>query len=209
MSRADMCKRFDIVKINISQTQEHTNQVLVTVAGIHSFTHQITCTCIVIATLFFTTTSAISEIYYITAFCSFKPFWITKGYVCIETRFTINVHIRFSFTVSPVNLITDFSVFVRIIFLRKSFFRIILVIIDIQSVTSQKSIYDILRCILHAISAILRVTTFIISPLPVSRFMSSKYNFSMIAGHEQFAERQIRVKFSITAFCIVIKMINA
>ena len=130
-------------------------------------------------------------------------------YGSIETGFTINVHIRFSFTVSPVNLITDFSVFVRIIFLRKSFFRIILVIIDIQSVTSQKSIYDILRCILHAISAILRVTTFIISPLPVSRFMSSKYNFSMIAGHEEFAERQIRVKFSITAFCIVIKMINA
>ena len=74
MSRADMCKRLDIVKINISQTQEHTNQVLVTVAGIHSFTHQIACTCIVIATLFFTTTSAISEIYYIIAFCSIKPF---------------------------------------------------------------------------------------------------------------------------------------
>ena len=46
----------------------------ITIAGIHSFAHQITCTCIVIATLFFTTTSAISEIYYIIAFCSIKPF---------------------------------------------------------------------------------------------------------------------------------------
>lgn len=130
--------------------------------------------------------------------------------VCKDVRaeFAVGMRVQFSFAMSPIGLVASFSMFIQVVFLHGSFFQVVLIVVSVRSIADRGDVCSVLHYVLRAVSTVLQIAAFVVSPLPISEFVDDGCGFDVVTKRRRFTRERVQIGFSVATFYVIVGVVG-